>query len=1034
MDQTERDLEGGAGPLTPEDLPRIFTLLSQSLSPVAEIQKDSDTKLRGMELRQNFCSCLVEIVSHVEAERSGRWLASVYLKNIIARNWRTRLRGVISPEEKAYLREKLMALLDDPDDQIGLQVAVALAKVGRVDYPKEWPDLFEVLLGRICRGDEDDHRVRRTYIALHLLLKELGSKRLAIDQKNFETLCSDVLYGPVFQMWMNDVERLGSSVNASHDFKGILIQRIVLQLKCLKRILIQGFQSDSKTLVIASQVERSCPVLVQALQSWISATDELVTVLEGAILKSLRILVGIQEAHCWAFAGSLVPFLELACQQLAAPRLWAEGKYVKSLLTGVYNVLKCPGYRGSSSALVMTAGKAREQKAQLESMAEHVRPVLRGFFAGGRDATFLCQIIIERYFVHSQDELLLWETNGEEFHQEMEHSANEETIRGCAELVHTALLESNRESLAPCIVEKLHLCRFGDTQTVEEYGARSCVSATSPSALQAAAVLHSFALGAYDLHDFVDFGKTLNSLIIPIISSREIAAPIRREGLRVLSFWVSKLKPHDRPGLYRLLLSVLGEHDPVIHLMACSVLQSLMEDWDFDVEQFREFVPEAVHTLIRILAQCTDYESQLEVFSVLNLVIDHLQERTIECAPVILQMIPELWQRAEGQSLLKIQIMLALQRLVHALGKDSPMAYPVVLPILRFVIDRNNQDPTNALEDGILLWIVVLRNAPEPVPDVVGPVESLLHIMGMSSEHILTGTRCITSSVLLYRDLILENYGNEINRVLGGYVGTVKDRAMIDVVSCLDVIFQACPKYGLQCIVGSIAALVLDIFDKNKGVIVIAPVLVLLSRISIAHGPNQIQLLFEYACQSNREKVEAILDTNAAAYTSIPNASACDRLFACFLDLWVRQFDGIGQTGMRKIAALGLCSILQASIPGLLERLGDIVSHVTGVWFEVEGPEAEPDPMALSFPIAGMGPRDDLVPVSVDLEEAEGELSRRKALFEQSPIVTLKIASYFRESLSKASLAYGDVLQGSLHGLDPAIREQMEVMLGSKGI
>eukprot|EP00889_Picochlorum_renovo_P006610 jgi/Picre1/33640/NNA_001120.t1 len=634
----------------------------------------------------------------------------------------------------------------------------------------------------------------------------------------------------------------------------------------------------------------------------------------------------------------------------------------------------------------MTAGKAREQKAQLESMAEHVRPVLRGFFAGGRDATFLCQIIIDRYFVHSQDELLLWETNGEEFHQEMEHSANEETIRGCAELVHTALLESNRESLAPCIVEKLHLCRFGDTQTVEEYGARSCVSATSPSALQAAAVLHSFALGAYDLHDFVDFGKTLNNLIIPIISSREIAAPIRREGLRVLSFWVSKLKPHDRPGLYRLLLSVLGEHDPVIHLMACSVLQSLMEDWDFDVEQFREFVPEAVHTLIRILAQCTDYESQLEVFSVLNLVIDHLQERTIECAPVILQMIPELWQRAEGQSLLKIQIMLALQRL------KQPGSY-------------------KCSGRGILLWIVVLRNAPEPVPDVVGPVESLLHIMGMSSEHILTGTRCITSSVLLYRDLILENYGNEINRVLGGYVGTVKDRAMIDVVSCLDVIFQACPKYGLQCIVGSIAALVLDIFDKNKGVIVIAPVLVLLSRISIAHGPNQIQLLFEYACQSNREKVAAILDTNAAAYASIPNASDCDRLFACFLDLWLRQFDGIGQTGMRKIAALGLCSILQASIPGLLERLGDIVSHVTG-----------------------MGPRDDLVPVSVDLEEAEGELSRRKVLFEQSPIVTLKIASYFRESLSKASLAYGDVLQGSLHGLDPAIREQMEVMLGSKGI
>ena len=168
---------------------------------------------------------------------------------------------------------------------------------------------------------------------------------------------------------------------------------------------------------------------------------------------------------------------------------------------------------------------------------------------------------------------------------------------------------------------------------------------------------------------------------------------------------------------------------------------------------------DAVQLLISILSNVSEYESQLEVFSVLNLVIDHLQEKTIECAPMILNMIPALWDSSEGQSLLRIQIMLALQRLVHALGSESPITYPVVLPILNRVIDSNNSDPANIVEDGIYLWIVVLRHVPGQHQDVVSPLTSMLQIMQQSSEYVLTGTRCISSTILLYGDELLEGYG-----------------------------------------------------------------------------------------------------------------------------------------------------------------------------------------------------------------------------------------------------------------------------------
>lgn len=50
------------------------------------------------------------------------------------------------------------------------------------------------------------------------------------------------------------------------------------------------------------------------------------------------------------------------------------------------------------------------------------------------------------------------------------------------------------------------------------------------------------------------------------------------------------------------------------------------------------------------------------------------------------------------------QVLVALQRLVHALGAESPAAYPLVLPVLKLCTDPNQPDELNLLEDGLQLW------------------------------------------------------------------------------------------------------------------------------------------------------------------------------------------------------------------------------------------------------------------------------------------------------------------------------------------
>ena len=1023
-----------------EHVPQIVSLLAQSLSPVAEIQKECENALKELERSENFLSCLVEIIAERDVvEYSCRWLASVYLKNVVARGWRARLGGCITPEEKQRVKEGLLGLMCDPDNQISIQIAVALSKIGRVEYPKEWPQLFDVLLQRMQGGT--GLVLKRAYMVLYLLLKELSSKRLAVDQKNFETLCASV-YGRVMPCWVEDVQQCSAMVqqisSSGGDEEKILetLERIVLQIKCIKRILVYGFPSDASSLEMVNGIRESSPFIVQTMSAWLDAgyvfaginNIKLCDAFGRATLKILKLLEGIQEKHCWAFAasGSLIPYLELLCTEIASPRVAKvhQVSFNKEVMASLFSVLKCPGYRGSSSSLVMTAGKAREQKSQLEKMASDIRPLLDTFWSNHRDANLLV-LIVTRYFVLSYDELVAWETDGEGFHQDVEHAAKEETLRGRAELLFNALLESNRKELSVVVINMMRQCNM---ETVE-IRAQATLSLTSPGALHIAAVFHALALGAYELYDHIDFTEMLHGYILPIISpGSSVAAPLRRESLKLISYWVTKLKPHDRPAVYSILLSILQEEDCAMYLMSCSVLQALMEDWEFDVEQFRPFATDAVRLLISILSNVNEYESQLEVFSVLNLVIDHLQEKTIECAPMILNMIPTLWESSEGQSLLRIQIMLALQRLVHALGTQSPMTYVVVLPILKFVIDSSNSDPANILEDGLCLWIVVLRHVPEPNPDVVGPLASMLQIMQQSSEYILTGTRCISSSILLYGDELLERYGDEINTALGLYIGTVKDKAMVDVLACIDTIVQACPRLGVQCMAETLSALLVDIFKEERGIVVIVPFTIILCRL-VLQSPDQIIQLFKYTCQVREQGVLEILNTKLEVHQSYTNASPHERLLACYLDLWTDTFDGIGQTGMRKIAALGLSSFLTLKIPTVVNRCSEMISHIISVWFELEGPDAEIDPISLSFPIAGMGPKDDFIPVSVDLEEAEGESFRRQVLFTRSPITTLKIGQHFRDNMMQALQTHGAVLQQAVQAMNAKEKEMFDKVM-----
>lgn len=99
-------------------------------------------------------------------------------------------RGNASTGAARNRRRRLTCCLFTMDPmQIALQVALVYAKIARSDYPRDWPSLFHDLLANLNTAGQSSSSstltIRRVYLILHHIIKELSSKRLFADQKNF---------------------------------------------------------------------------------------------------------------------------------------------------------------------------------------------------------------------------------------------------------------------------------------------------------------------------------------------------------------------------------------------------------------------------------------------------------------------------------------------------------------------------------------------------------------------------------------------------------------------------------------------------------------------------------------------------------------------------------------------------------------------------------------------------------------------------------------------------------------------------------
>ncbi|CAA6661833.1 unnamed protein product [Spirodela intermedia] len=894
--------------LSASDLQTVYSLLVSSLSADESVRKPAESTLAQCESRHGFCSCLLEVISakDLASQVDVRLMASVYFKNSITRYWRHRRdsTGIVN-DEKSHLRKN------------SLQLAVLTSKIARIDYPKEWPELFPTLAQQLESADTLGSQ--RLFMVLFQILKELSSKRLSSDQRNFREIASH-LFEYSWNLWKTDVQKIlqdlsglsqclpSNSLVLQQDNLLLICERWLLCSKIIRQLIISGYPSDATSLEDVCTVKEVCPLILNAIQSFLpfyssfqEGNDRLWEFVKQVCTKLMKILIRIQERHPYSFGdGHVLPLvLDLCLNKITSPEreIMSYERFLIQCMVMVKSILECKEYKAVLTGRVIneTATKWEERK---KSISSSVADILAKILPNER-ITLLCNVLIRRYVILTANDLEAWHQSPESFHHEQDMIQWTEKVRPCAEALYIVLFENYRQLLSPVIVSLLREAMDSCPAVEIEITPRMLLK---DAAYTAAGHVYYELSGYFSLSDW--FNGTLS---VELSNSHPNMRIIHRKIALVLGQWVSEIKGDTRKMVSCALIRLLQDSDvavrvclPVSYLEFSGIMSLVMLSyWDCNIseEGFNELLPTCWGACFKLMEDVQEFDSKVQVLNLISVSMEHAGEKITPFAKHLAEFFQKIWEESTGESLLQIQLLAALRNFVYSLGYQSPICYDMLLPILQKGIDINNPDELNLLEDSVLLWEATLSHAPSLIPQLLDFFPYLLGIMERNFDHLQVAIIIIEDYIISAGSEFLNRHSSSLAKLLEGIVGTVNDKGLLSTLPIIDLLVQCFPMEAPPMIYGTLQ------------VTWACPRLLILNTSYLAHLASEPSLGFVL------QQAGLSIDQN---------------VLLCLVDLWLDRIDSVTAV-QRKTYALALAIILTLRLPEVMDKLDEILSVCTSV-------------------------------------------------------------------------------------------------------
>lgn len=925
----------------------------------------AEEQLKLWETSPGFYAALVDIVLNSESiPMEVRWHAVLYFKNGIDKYWRKTAPNALSEEEKTHIRGQLLRSFSEPAQPIALQIAVLMGKAARLDVPKDWPELIPSLLESV--QSHTDIIQHRSLMVMHHVIKSLGSKRLAADRRIFHDMIRQLL-PYVIQIWQTHHSIFMQQTSQQQiQSMSISLEKATLSLKVLRKSIVHGLKVPHEN-VDAMRFLNMVPPLVGDVLKLRNDYPQLREALEKYLVLFLKLLSDLLDNHPFSFLPVLKSSLDLICfscftaegQKLVFQRfsIFALNLLKQTLLCVEYKPPKNPDHE--------------QAKESVHSLTNEGHSIKSSFFSEAI-VKRICECLISHYLPLTEDDLALWDADGEEYVCEDGGDSWKYSFRPCCETLFLSLIHEFKTMLVPCLVSLVH------------QNSLPVPSTDLNAILYKDAVYNAAGLTAFDLFDEIDFDRWLVSGLEPELAIKDSNYRIiRRRAVWLLGQWSGvKLSPQLRPKLYQIIIPLLhGQEDLVVRITAAKSLKVVIDDFEFCSEEFEPFLGTSFGQLFQLLGEVKECDTKLSVLNVLSYIIERMGVSIRPLCSELVQYLPALWDASNDHNMLRCSILTTLVFIVQGLGTISEGLAPFLYPVIRLSTDLKDPCSVYLLEDGLELWLTVLHNTKQMNPSLYELSANISPLLELGSENLRTMIYILQAYILLSPHDFLTNRGQQIGKTLEDMVTDLLDEGVLMVLRLTELELKVGPSpapfKGLICLS------LRSIYEGDDFPMVMSLHLSIASR-----------LLISYPTEFNQYSIEV------AQILQKPHHEVAGRI----LDVWLDKMLQVTQPDRKKLLSLALSSLLTSGSPVVLDRIFAIILNVT----ETLGDITRQDEQIGGHIDALIKSPADLAAEGDDLDYETEHDQRKRDVAAQDPVHTIILRDYLQTQIQSFKNQIGE--------------------------
>jgi hypothetical protein len=825
-----------------------------------------------------------------------------------------------------------------------LQNALTVAKVIRIDYPKDWPDALPSLINTVRTAP----RPAQLYGALLLLLrviKELSTARLRRHQESLKEVTPELvqllggLYTDNVAYW---VEFLTQG-RGDEDDADYAMQNSLTSFKLLRRLLINGYDQPDQDGLARNVWEVSQTHFGQFLD-YVGQDSPVPAPYQDAVGKHLlqftKLYISMAETRTGSFANlpGTLPLVRSYWSLIANFAQVFEkfggithdkGSSSKSKMEGpLLEKLALKGLVLLRSCLAIAFGpKPSTRNLSQEVYQQNLQSMMavkNELFTNGF-VLEIVQVLMTKLFLFRQSDWEAWDADPEEWEaEESQGQAWEWAVRPCSERLFLDLLIHYKDLLKEPLLNYFATAANPNMSVVEKEALYAVMGCAAPSIFQ-----------EFDFNDF------LKSILLGDLQLQFPFAKLLRRRIAILiSQWITVRVDQANKGLvykiYRDLMDPHHEHnDDVVCFTAARNFRLVVDEFEFDSEAFLPIASDIFNHLIRLLRMASLDDTKHALLETLRAIVGRLDTDVTQFGDALMTVLPELWdETASDVYVTKQPILAIMSTLVNSMKTKSQRYQQSLIPLLRQAMDPTSPLHLHLVEEAVDLWNSILTQSSPPLSeDLIGLVPLAVEPLEFDTPVAYECLKVVKAYILLAPEAML--YDNLRRLVLQGLSKTLDVREP----------FQA--KGGAECIEMMIRAA--ETLGGAQGVSVVIEDLLaigLLGKImqelyqdweaSKQVGPQKPQKLLSNLVEENYFAILArlALASPDLFFQWLTTVGSLAQVWDCLITKWFAHFDAISGVERKKLSCLALTRLCELPEPTQGLVLGKLQDYMA-MWISV---------------------------------------------------------------------------------------------------